>query len=235
MDSQNKPPAEIAGHCPECGPRRYANVLFEHVEASRDEYTWDETKYRVLQCAGCRTTYFQRLSTFSEHYETDEDPNTGEPLREYIETIKYWPSTSARRRPTWVQPWRFEPVLYNILSETYDALNNDSRILGGTGIRTVFDRASENLGVDPSLPFSEKLSRLHEAGKIGLEERDHLAVLTDAGSAAAHRAWQPTPDEIDVLMDIMEGFLYRTFIVSAQVLTLKARIPERQKRLRNPE
>ena len=103
------------------------------------------------------------------------------------------------------------------------------------GIRTVFDRASEVLGVDPAITFQEKLTKLHELGKIGRDQQEHLTVLTEAGNASAHRAWMPTLEQLRVLMDIMEGFIYHGLVLPREVEGLKAHIPPKQKRQPTPK
>jgi uncharacterized protein DUF4145 len=90
---------------------------------------------------------------------------------------------------------------------TYEALNNDALVLAAIGLRTVFDRASEKMGVDPALQFDKKLDALEGMEKIGRSERETLEILTDAGGAAAHRGWKPTVKQLDTLMTVGEQFL----------------------------
>ena len=117
------------------------------------------------------------------------------------------------------------------MSETYDTLNIDARILAGIGVRTIFDRASEVLDIDPAITFKEKVNGLVTKGTIRLEEKEHLDVLTEAGGAApAHRAWEPSVEELHALMDIMETFIYRAFVLTKQVAIMKAGIPPKQAR-----
>ena len=94
----------------------------------------------------------------------------------------------------------------------------------------MFDRASELLGVDPAKTFTEKLSELVQLGKVGEDERDTLNTLTDAASAAAHRGWKPKPQELDTMMSIIEAFLYRNFILPAEVKRLRQNVPTKQQR-----
>src|SRR5262249_11815942 len=112
-----------------------------------------------------------------------------------IPRITYWPVPSKRKPPDWVIELLSEDsVLYDLVTETYAALNNDAPVLAAVGLRTVFDRASEKMGVDPALSFAEKLDALERMGKMGRSERGTLEPLTDAGGAAAHRGWKPTVD-----------------------------------------
>jgi hypothetical protein len=57
-----------------------------------------------------------------------------------------------------------------------------------------------------------------------------LSILTDAGSAAAHRGWRPKPHELDTMILIVESFLHRTFVIGDAAKQLKASIPAKPKR-----
>jgi hypothetical protein len=118
-------------------------------------------------------------------------------------------------------------TLGNLLSEMYTALNNDLRVLAAIGARTAFDRSSELLGVDSKLPFNQKLDQLVTMGKISKDERDTLEVLIDAGSAAAHRGWRPKPKAVNTMMDVVEAFLHRGFILGDGIQKLKAAVPSK--------
>ena len=54
-------------------------------------------------------------------------------------------------------------------------------------------------------------------------------MVCDAGSAAAHRGWQPSANELDTVMSIVETFIHRKFILESEVKRLKAQIPRRKK------
>jgi hypothetical protein len=172
----------------------------------------------MLQCGGCETVYFETRSINSEDWDK-EGP---------VETVTYYPAPSKREQPSWMSDMLLEDdKLYSLLRETYAALNNDARVLAAAGLRTIFDRASEKFGIDPGNSFKKKLDELVTKGKIGQSERDSLDVLTDAGNAAAHRGWRPTLAQLTTLMDIGEGFLYRTIILDAEAQRLRKSIPKR--------
>lgn len=219
--------SQIRGHCPNCGPARFADVRGEFVDVENmDDGSgmWAKTTSRILQCAGCKSVYFQDTYIHSEDYDYDEDghirPN---------ERITYYPAPAKRTRPDWVSFLDLEEGLFDLLEETYNALDVDARVLAAIGARTVFDRAAELLGIDPSLPFKDKLGLLKDGGHVGQAELNHLDLLTDAGGAAAHRSWRPSPTQIDAVMSIVEAFIYRSFVLEAKVKKLKGQIPERQK------
>ena len=55
-------------------------------------------------------------------------------------------------------------------------------------------------------------------------------MVCDAGSAAAHRGWQPSANELDTVMSIVETFIHRKFILESEVKRLKAQIQRRKKK-----
>jgi Domain of unknown function (DUF4145) len=182
---------------------------------------WEETVSYMLQCGGCKTVFFQQDYMFSEDVAPD-----GRPER----TITYYPAPAKRKRPDWFTPIDIEARLYDLLKETYNALDVDARVLSVTGARTIFDRASELLKIDPAITFKEKLSELQTQGHISLSELQHLDILTDAGGAAAHRGWKPTPGQLDTVMLILENFIHRKFVIESEAKRLRSELPRRQKR-----
>jgi hypothetical protein len=142
-----------------------------------------------------------------------------------VETT-YWPAPATRKPPKWVgNIEEADRNLGKLLSEMYTALNDDLRVLAAIGARTVFDRSSELLGVDPKLSFARKLQELLNQGKVSKDEHVTLDVLVDAGSAAAHRGWRPKPEELNTMMDVVDTFLHRSFILGDGIKKLKAAIP----------
>ena len=184
----------------------------------------------ILECCGCERIYFRRDYWFSEWDTIGDDPITGEPrLERGIETV-YWPSPVRRQRPNWLEKIEeSERDLGKLLDEMYAALDNDLRVLAAIAARTVFDRASQLLGVDPAIGFKEKLDSLSADGRISFHEKEILQVLVDAGSAAAHRAWRPRVDELGTMVDVLESFLHRSFILGDGIAKLKASVPARPK------
>jgi Domain of unknown function (DUF4145) len=225
-------PSPVKGHCPECGPARLADVVGHYSKRDEDDRSavWSETDYRILRCRGCEAVYFQTDYVFSEDMEHEEDPHTGEYNTILSHKITYWPSPSKRKQPEWSSElFVIDSDLDSLFDDIYVALNADLRVLAAIGMRTAFDRASELLDVDPTKTFSQKLSALVELGRIGESEKGSLNILTDAGSAAAHRGWKPDPEELDTMMSIIEAFIYRNFILEAAATRLKQNVPTKLK------
>jgi hypothetical protein len=236
--------AFLRGHCPNCDAERNAEVLAEDTLEEEDKASgiWGRSTYSILRCLGCDRRYIRLVQVCSERITLEGcDPETGEPFWDINEQVTYWPSpprVRRRRRPAWLGYKNEDleisvglaseyPELETLLAELYTALDHDLQILVTIGMRTVFDCASQLLGTDPNQNFAEKLKELTAGNKIGGEEKEMLSVLADAGSAAAHRGWKPTVDDIDHLMDVLENFLERTFVLKHKLRGVKKNIPTR--------
>ena len=236
MSSETASPLNerVRGRCPKCGPNLWANVRGEFVKKEEDGGVWAHTTYRILECPACESVYCQSDFVFSEDMDISQDPITGEIEYDYDHKIEHWPHTpqSKRKKPHWLEKILLvDESVYSLISSVYVALENDLSVLAAIGIRTVFDRTSEFVGIDPAKSFASKLSELVVLGKIGTDQRDILDILTDAGSAAAHRGWSPTPEELDTMLDVIESFLHNTFILGEAAKKLKSGLPQRQKPL----
>lgn len=225
----------VKGDCPKCGPNRFADVVGKHQERWSDDYdcVWEEVYYRILKCRGCGDVYFQKEVIFSENYEDILNHSSGEIETHIPSKIKYWPMPSRRELPSWKWQVAFmDGDLDNLLDELYDAIDKDLRISALILVRTVFDRTSSFLGVESSLNFEQKLKKLLDSGRIGVDEKNTLDILTNAGSAAAHRGWKPTASDLELLINTLENFLYRVLIIGHEISKLKDTVPVKKK-LRN--
>lgn len=179
---------------------------------------------------GCHTVFYETSSWNSENIDQWYDAN-GETQGEYVRTKVTYPKPDSRTKPRWFDEMnQVDDRLHGILSQMYVAYDNELYVLTAVGLRTALDRGTEVLGIDPAINFREKLNALKEGGWIGETERDILGVVTDAGNAAAHRGWEPNGKEIAALLDAMEVFLQRAFIVGKEALGIKASIPPKPKR-----
>jgi len=222
--NDKQPWVQVRGRCPNCRADRNAEVLAEDTQEGEDDAggIWGKTSFSILRCLGCDHRYIRHVQACPE----DSDPETGE----VEEKVSYWPSHERRHRPSWLWGMEFaagQAKLAALLAEVYAALDNNLSVLATIGMRTAFDCASQLLGADANQSFAEKLKELAAGNKIGGEEKEILSTLADAGNAAAHRGWKPTPFEIDSLMQALENFLERAFVLKHDLRRVGKNIPRR--------
>lgn len=239
----------VKAHCGRCGGTRNCQVKGFHSDGASEEdgsYWW-QTDWYLLVCCGCEFSFAQTISTDSEtiHHGEDQDGNYSP---EPIEEIELWPAKATRKRPEWFQHHRVEgtPRLkkeaINIaMNELYRSLDAGLMVLSSIGIRTAFDAACEALGIESGLQFAKKLKSLVDEGKIRASESEKLSVLIDAGSAAAHRGWEPESEQLDVQMDILEEFIFNSVVLPSRekkkadkIDRLKKAVPPKHKPKKKP-
>ena len=218
------------GHCPKCGPDRFADIAGQHKAVDGDENVTLVTFHRILVCRGCETPFFQTESYFSEDIGHRYAPDGSEEMY-LIPEIQYFPSPIKRVRPDWILDLElYDFSLGSLVKDIYGCLDASLSVPAAIATRTAFDRATELLQINPEMSFEKKLDALVNLGKISLDERDILQVLIDAGSAAAHRGWAPKTQELNTLITFLESFLHRTFVLGEAARKLKSVVPSRPAR-----
>lgn len=204
----------IKAKCSNCGGERNCHVI-GHIQQKGDDedfHWWID--WRLLQCKGCEYVFFQKATSDSESY-VPAGVFQGEVYYEHDYAYHYWPAIAKRKRPEWMhyngKNSLIDTDLDEVLDELYSALDNDLRMLSVIAVRTAFDVASTILGGEAH-QFKDKLDALVEKGHIRIIDRDNISSIVDAGNASAHRGWRATAEELDILMDILEGFIYSAFV-----------------------
>lgn len=200
-------------HCNRCRLRTNHRLLQSHVDAGADEHQGFEwrTEYEMFVCLGCDEVVLRRTHWFSE------DPQ---------ESVAYFPPAASRWVPGW--RWRLPGHISDLLGEVYTALQAGSLSLAMMGARAIIETAMvQTVGDHGNFPAN--LNQMEQAGHLSANNRQYLQVALDAGSASAHRAHRPTPDQVNTVMDIVENLLHSLFVLAKQTAALKAAIPPRPK------
>jgi hypothetical protein len=221
------PDQKTKAHCPKCGPDRNCISIASETTSWEDEEwgIWGKKTLSIVKCLGCEEIFIQRIEL---DWDDLEELEGGE--RRLAPRVTYWPATSKREQPSWVHDFELDHELVDVLREVYAALDSDLHRLAAIGMRTAFDLASGLLGIKSNLNFSEKTQTLVAGGFISPDEKQMLDILIDAGSAAAHRAWKPSLEQLIFMMEMIEGFIKRAFISKHAARQLEKKIPPRENR-----
>jgi hypothetical protein len=224
-------------HCPTCNREQNCTLHGRIYKPWQWEDRYGHSmvggdKYSLFECRGCETIFTEKSSWDENDLEQWYD-ELGAYQSEPIYTKTTSPRPPARPRPDWLdQIGKLNPTLFHILDETYRCYEEKCLILAAIGLRTGLDSCVESVKIDPAKSFQEKLKEMKERGFIGETEHSILAVLTDAGSAAAHRGWAPNEEQTTHLLDVLENLIHRVVINGQKALEMKSGIPEPQKRKR---
>jgi hypothetical protein len=171
--------------------------------------------YELLECCGCESGALRHTSWFSGSGETD---------------VFYYPPPVARAKPRWlIYVGPLTGPLQGLMEEIYAALHAGSRRLALMGARTVIDLVlSDKIGDGGT--FGARLEMLEATGFVSRQSREILAAALDAGSAAAHRGFSPTQEDMMRVMDIVENILQALYVLGSDAAELRNATPPRSAR-----
>lgn len=129
---------------------------------------------------------------------------------------------TRRERPDWFQklPSKFQ----TLLGEVYQS--QEMQALSSMGLRTVIDMACNDLVGDIG-GLSQKLTALKEKGHINSNERAVLEIAVNVGNASAHRGHNPTAEDLNTLLDIVEHLLQGIYVLRDAAEQLRKKTPPR--------
>jgi hypothetical protein len=216
--------------CNSCGSSRQhlSQAVFwaqgEEGERDDDGHPAHFDVYEILQCLGCGAVTVQHCWWKGGKYY--EDPESGD-IAFPDEHCEFFPPRQTRTRPAWLSelPERLKPVL----TEVYLALDAGAPILAAIGVRTVLDGVMTKVVGDIGT-FKAKLDALETKGWITALDKRRLAIVVDAGNAAAHRGFKAGPNETNRMMDTLEHLLHARFVLDKQAKQLKRVTPKRSKK-----
>ncbi|WP_089168494.1 DUF4145 domain-containing protein [Azotobacter chroococcum] len=231
----------VKAHCPRCSDERRCEVHgslespWDWTDGTHNVY--GQTDHKLLRCCGCELVFYHIESWNSEDWDERFSSETGQREIYFPCTIKTYPSSENQsEKPDWI--WsinKVDPQLYAILDEMYLAYKMDLLILASIGLRTALDRSTEILKLDPGEFLALRLRKLKEQGFIGKAEAETLEVVTEAGNAAAHRAWAPSRDEFKSLLLALEHFIQRNIVSEKVALKISMNIPPKPSRSKQPK
>lgn len=202
-------------HCNECGQTTKHTILCKDEETreppgcSPDCGVYFVTTHSMVKCDGCGAVTMELVSWFSEEDGTTEI---------------YYPPRVSRKKPDWLYDLPRE--YFPLLNEVYEALDGGNRILAMMGARTVLDLFI-NRKVGDCGNFKKGLDKLVAEHYLAKMSREAIESAIEAGNAAAHRAYNPSPDVLRTVMDIVENLIQHDVIV-ASAEELKSEIPARK-------
>jgi len=166
----------------------------------------------MVQCHGCDGIGFQHVHWF-------------EPTEQY--DVADYPPPIRRPLPEWHES--LPDDINGMLSEVYHALAADSRRLALMGARTLVDMVmASHVGSEGT--FANRLAALRKAGVIAERQTDVLSAALDAGSAAAHRGFRPSSQQLNAVIDIVENLLSATYHLQSLAVRLREETPRRTKK-----
>lgn len=227
----------MKAHCPTCDATTNCDI---HGQTKKE---WEDgdgihsisgtDEHKLLECRGCNTVFYFKLSTNDLNYvhQYIHGNMTHSELEEFVITFPLPEKEDIR--PYWFGTLYYkDPQLHTVMDEMYTAYTHKSFILASIALRTTFDRVIDILSVDSALSFNGKLAELVKKNMVLEKEKENLAVIVDAGNAAAHRGWSPTEEIFKSLLAVMENFVRRAIFPDESLSPVRNEIPAKPKRIK---
>lgn len=213
-------------HCNGCARETHHKVLnsvtrrWDYLDDDGSPYAHEQCIYDTLQCCGCDEV---RLRL------TESGPYPTEPAR-------YYPPATFRPKPSWLNDLILDSVdddalraVVALLNEVYKALQADMPRLAAMGVRAVLEAIMLDKIGDHGR-FKDNVKAFEEAGYIGKLQKERIDQVLDAGSAAIHRRYLPTPDDVVAMLNLAEHLVESTYVHERQIRGIASRVPARPAR-----
>lgn len=212
-------------HCNRCLRVTAHLVLLEKQTECRDDV--DEVghaiassgmNWKLYECRGCENIVLRRRFW---HTDMDRGESEGE------ECYNTWyPSLVGRQIPTWHK--KLGDTERRLITEIYTALHAKAFALTLMGLRALLDVYMVKK-VGDSGTFKSKLAQLVRIGSLSAAQLQQIEPALEAGSAAAHRGFDPSSEAVTFVLDVVELLLHQD-LLGSQVSQIIAGIPPRSVR-----
>lgn len=164
----------------------------------------------LLECQVCQQT---RLRVSFWNSENEDGP------------VFFYPPLSKHKAPAWLKDL---PVEYKDLAQQiYPALDAESYSLALMGARALLDLyISRHSPV--SNDFKKKLEELQQRGALSAKQIEILWPTFDAGSAAAHRGYLPSEENVITALQVVENLLQQD-VLGVKTQQLRSDTPARKR------
>jgi hypothetical protein len=196
--------------CAECSNTTRHEVLASvELLGSYPAIDWKEI-FQIVQCRGCETLSFRKVSTNSEAWDGYYEPD-GSPVQVYREEIETYPSREIAREP--VEDFNtLPPKVRLIYVETLNALSSNQPVLAGIGIRAIVETICKDAN-SPGSNLSSRIDGLVGLGKLSSDGAATLHKLRVLGNAAAHDVVPHDEDQLALGLDVVEHVLEALYIL----------------------
>lgn len=187
-------------------------VIFDESSGKKKQSVWtiEGQIWKVSECQGCEKI---NLNVYRRYGPFEDDI-----------LIHQFPTKDFRPFPKWIT--HINRDFTELLCEIYISLNAGSIRLPLMGARTLLDMfICEKIGDAGS--FKSKIQKFVDENYISKSSQELLEIALEYGHAAIHRNYQPTKDEINGVLDIIENILH-TEALTDKTKDLRTSVPKKK-------
>jgi hypothetical protein len=198
-------------------------------------------RHEIIKCRGCQNVSFRQRSWGSEIGDEESlvifPPRIFRRLPPWLSELPAAPFLSPGLPPSNKEKLDIKEFIEDLLNEIYVCIQNDCRRSAAMATRALLDQVMVDKIGDKGT-FENKMTEFANKKFISPADRDtFLETGIEAGSAATHRGFKPTKEDLITLIDIVESVIksvYLPYINEYRANQLKARIPpDKRRRLKD--
>jgi len=210
--SQN---VELELPCIKCLGKTTHNVMVsvdvQGEETDRDwSFQWCDD-YQIVECGGCKTKSFRNVSSNSEDYH-----QISETEAEYDELELLYPSRLKGRKTLESEDHCLPTKIRGIYKETLGALNNNSPVLAGIGLRVLIETICKEKNAAGNNLY-KKIDDLVVKQILTPVGASILHKIRTLGNGAAHEIIPHSEKQLGLAMDVVEHVLNDVYIIPTKV------------------
>ena len=172
-------------------------------------------RYTVYECLGCNNIVMRKALVSDDIHPDEYSPSY----------VSWHPAIITRQIPDWHRNLPVEQM--SLLIQVYQALHAESYALVLMGLRAILDMyIVETIGDKGS--FRDKLDNLVSEGFLASKQKEQVETALEAGSAAAHRGYEPNKATCDYVINVIELLLHQKILANDST-AIKDKIPTRKK------
>lgn len=128
--------------------------------------------------------------------------------------------------PAWYD--ELDLTVRSLIREIDRALLNSMRVLATIGLRTLIDMVMvERIGDCGN--FKNKLTKFVDEGHTTQRESELIDGVLNAGNAAAHRAYSPNEEDLEICVDVVKHIIEGIYILQPKIKKVTKNTPQRKK------
>ncbi|MGY6417144.1 DUF4145 domain-containing protein [Vibrio parahaemolyticus] len=201
--------------CIKCSGRT-EHVVMVSVDQDGEEdqggwsYQWNDT-FQIVQCLGCKSISYRSAHINSEDYAQTSEHGFESQVYESL-----YPSRVEGRKSLEEFSHYFSSNLARIYRETLLALNNESAVLAGIGLRALVETICKDNNAQGRNLYKQ-IDALVEQSVLTPSGAKILHKIRTLGNDAAHEVKPHNSKQLGLAMDVVEHVLREVYIIPKQV------------------
>lgn len=207
---------EFQAPCSNCSGKTFHKVVLSLDQSGEDhqddfDFYW-YSHYQNVRCQGCKMVSFRHESSNSELFELNESGDMEEIIFEDL-----YPSRIEGRKPLTDESLVFLPTkLVRIYKETLTAMNENSPVLSGIGLRALVETVCKEKNAGGNDLF-KKIDDLVDKKVLTPSGAAILHRIRTLGNRSAHEVQPHNDKQLNLAMNVIEHLLQDVYILPNQV------------------